>query len=125
MPKIEMNVRYVKTGFVSPEVYEINKNVDPDEWAKETIENFNRTLRTGESPRELVSVTVIDENQHDNTKEHTWEKKNLVTVVKRGQIPHDIYRCKECGITGKRFGLDREIHRDYRYRNAKFINCSK
>ncbi|MGL6083892.1 MAG: hypothetical protein ACRC4N_16080 [Gammaproteobacteria bacterium] len=122
MPKIKMNVKYLKTGFISPEVYEIDANENPEEWAKDVIDNFNSTLRVGESPRELVSVEVLDEDEH--SEKHNWEKKNFVTVVKRGQFPHDVYQCKKCGITGKRFGFDDGVSRDYRYRNPKFEKCS-
>lgn len=34
---------------------------------------------------------------------HEWEKVNIVTMS--GRRPHDIYRCKRCGITGKSYML--------------------
>lgn len=34
---------------------------------------------------------------------HEWEKVNIVTI--RGKRPHDIYKCKRCGITGKSYIL--------------------
>lgn len=34
---------------------------------------------------------------------HEWEKANIVTIS--GRKPHDIYKCKRCGITGKSYRL--------------------
>ena len=34
---------------------------------------------------------------------HEWEKVNIVTIS--GRKPHDIYKCKRCGITGKSYRL--------------------
>lgn len=120
MPKIEMTVRNTRTGNLTVETYTITQE-DPRKWAEETIDSFNRTLRTGEAPRELVDVCALDTTEHYYP--HEWSKKSIVTVVKGGTRPHDVYRCSRCGITGKRFGLDETIQRDYRYRNAKYEQC--
>lgn len=34
---------------------------------------------------------------------HEWEKENLVTLGKKK--PHDIYKCRKCGLTGKSYRL--------------------
>ena len=34
---------------------------------------------------------------------HEWEKVNIVTMY--GKKPHDIYKCKRCGVTGKSYRL--------------------
>jgi hypothetical protein len=34
---------------------------------------------------------------------HEWEKVNIVTI--EGKRPHDIYKCKRCGLTGKSYRL--------------------
>ena len=34
---------------------------------------------------------------------HEWEKVNIVTIY--GRKPHDIYKCKRCGVTGKSYRL--------------------
>jgi hypothetical protein len=54
-------------------------------------------------------------------KEHLWEKQNLVTVASAGKVGmHDIYKCKKCGITGKRFGVG-PIRRDKKF--VKLEEC--
>lgn len=46
---------------------------------------------------------------------HEWEKVNLVTIC--GRKPHDIYKCKRSGVTGKSYRLgtieipERSIHK--------------
>lgn len=55
---------------------------------------------------------------------HDWKKINLVTISKRGRL-YDAYRCKRCGITGKRFGLDDIVVRDKKYWNKKYFYCQK
>lgn len=73
------------------------------------------------SPRELVSVEVIEDNtvvKH----EHKWEKENLVTIVK-GEYIYDIMKCSVCGITGKRYGLSSDVQRDSKYRAKIYDTC--
>lgn len=120
MPVIEIHVKHCATGRIGTETYNIDG--DPEAWAKETIDSFNQTLRPGESPRELVKVVVLDEKS-DVKKTHDWEKSNLVTKTSRTHGSHDTFRCNRCGITGKRFGLDSGIRRDYRYRHPRFEHC--
>jgi len=50
------------------------------------------------------------------SKEHQWEKQNLVTVASTRKVPmHDIYKCKTCGATAKRFGISEFIRRDKKF----------
>jgi len=54
-------------------------------------------------------------------KEHLWEKQNLITVASTKKVPmHDIYKCKKCGATAKRFGIG-SIRRDEKF--AKLEEC--
>ncbi len=95
------------------EVYEIDTD-NPQAWAEETVERFNATLRPGEKERILLDVEVLDEH---SIKNHSWEKQNLVTVAKLEPY-YDVLRCKRCGITAKRFGLDGFVL-DPEFREAK------
>lgn len=55
----KMKVRNA-AGYEFEETY--TKEVeDIEAWAKETIESYNASLKRGETARELISVTLIDE----------------------------------------------------------------
>jgi hypothetical protein len=55
-------------------------------------------------------------------KEHLWEKQNLVTVAASRNLPmHDIYKCKKCGATSKRFGIGGSFRLDKEF--AKLEEC--
>jgi len=98
---------------------EYDKNIDdPKKWAEETIENFNNTLYPGEKARVLLDVIIEDPNTR---KEHEWEKTNIVTIIKRGQL-YDIYRCVKCGITAKRYGLG-DIKIDSKFKAKVYQRC--
>jgi len=78
---------------------EYNKDTnDPKQWAETTVKTFNETLRPGEKPRMVIEV-VVAPNHHRLS--HDWEKTSLVTEI--GFF--DNYKCKRCGITGKRYGF--------------------
>lgn len=69
--KFEIEVRNVLTEKTHTETY--TKNVeDPEAWAKETIDNFNRTIKPGEDIRELVSVKIIDRDAREPVQPPTW-----------------------------------------------------
>lgn len=52
---------------------------------------------------------------------HNWEKQNLVTLFNNsGQ--YDIYKCRDCGITGKSQSLG-TIHLKGTYSKSKVQNC--
>lgn len=51
--------------------------------------------------------------------EHDWEKTNLVT----NRDMTDSYRCRRCGITGKRYGFNWPPVKDKKYQKDKYIDC--
>lgn len=95
---------------------------DPEKWAKETLDNFNATLRPKESPRKFLEVVIIgDEN---NEELHKWDKNITgMSVLFRGLIV-DIMYCQKCGITGKRYGLRPRVVIDSKYRKKDFRKCN-
>jgi hypothetical protein len=77
----------------------VEDNVTAEEHAQSIVDFFNRTLRPGERPRKLVSVTETE--LKTKIMPHQWEKVSLVTE-KGG---YDRMKCSNCGATGKRYGL--------------------
>lgn len=65
------------------------------------IRSFNARLCPGEKARQLLKVRVKDLT----VRNHEWEKVNLVTIMGKGHLTYDVYRCKMCGHTSKRYGL--------------------
>ena len=122
MKEISMKTRIIKTGFTFNEQYEIDDDKDPQEFAQGLIDNFNATLRPNETPRELVEVLVLNESVHGK-REHNWEKQNLMTINRGGKM-YDIYKCNNCGITGKRYGLSELVTRDSKYKADKYRYCN-
>lgn len=118
---IEMEVKIVNSGAVHTEEYVIDEGVDPEDYCRVMIDNFNNTLRHGESPRELLGVKVLDEGYEE--KEHTWIKQNMFTIVNARGV-YDEYRCDMCGITGKRYGVGNPILRDSKYKAKVYSNCT-
>jgi hypothetical protein len=104
------------------EDFEIEDDQDAIGFMREILVNFNDTLREGEPPRSLVSVKVLGEDASPTN--HDWEKSNLVTVKKGGRC-YDTYRCKRCGITGKRFGFGGAIKHDRKFRSKYHYNCGE
>lgn len=103
-----------------PEPY-TKECTDPEQWARETIEQFNATLRPGERPRELVRVEIHATGV--NPIEHTWRKQNLITLS-RGDLSYDLVKCERCGITGKRYGVGAgSIKRDSAFRSRVYLRC--
>lgn len=91
------------------------RTTDPDQWGKDTIRRFNATLRSGERPIVYLGYDILDPDMN----EHDWEKSCLVT--QKGGF--DTYRCKTCGITGKRHGLRPNVVRDTKYAGDKYKYC--
>ncbi len=89
-------------------------------WAKKTIAHFNSTLRRGELARSFTGLIVIEGEGKGGA--HSWVKTNLMTLVDARWGSHDTVECRHCGITGRRYGLDR-IQRNGAYRAKKFAFC--
>lgn len=116
MPKFEITVRNKNGEF--KEIYDKPTN-DIVKWGRETIDFYNRILRPHELKRTFVSARLLGDSE-----EHDWEKSNLVTRAHAGRL-FDTYKCKRCGITGKRYGLASGIQRDSVYRAKKYAICKK
>ncbi len=92
---------------------------DPEKWAQETVARFNETLRTGEKPRTVLEVEILDK---DSVEKHTWRKLSLVTEVDR-HGHHDRMQCENCSITGKRYGIGGGVTIDSRYKSKIYQRC--
>lgn len=121
MKEITMKTKIIDMEYVFEESYEIDNDVEPQEYAQGLIDRFNATLRPDETPRELVTVIVTKENVKGK-QEHKWEKQNLVTIKRAGRM-YDVYRCNCCGITGKRYGIGGDVTRDSKYKADKYQYC--
>jgi hypothetical protein len=67
-------------------------------------QRLNRVGKKQRRPRRKIPKMAMISDV-SNPKPHTWEKQNLVTETD-GVRYYDRLKCKDCGITGKRFGLD-------------------
>lgn len=102
------------------ETFETSDEVEnPEAWAQSIVDKFNSDLRKGERPRILLEVVGIDWDW----REHDWHKTNLVTIMEGRTASYDTYQCQVCGITGKRYGLDRNIVRDRAFKAAVYSYC--
>ena len=54
---------------------------------------------------------------------HNFGKVNLTTIMKRGRL-YDIYRCSECGIEGKRYGLSGQLELLTSVSDKKIKECT-
>lgn len=72
---------------------------DPQVFLEEMIERFNASLRRGEKARKLISWEPTDKHK---ALRHDWGKTSLVTEAGG----YDKMRCKRCGATGRRYGLE-------------------
>lgn len=116
--KFRAKIRIAGTDSWYWETFQANCG-DPKCYVLEVIENFNSTLRPGERPREYGGIIRII----DRRKEHEWEETNLVTISKGGRM-YDTYKCRNCSVTGKRYGIGGRIVRDRRYKADKWERCS-
>jgi|SRR5271157_554035 len=89
-------------------------------WAERLVQDFNNTLRPHEQLRKLVDV--IAEGVGTEGSAHDWEKTNAITRKDRLGI-YDTMRCRKCGITGKRFGLNSHTTIDNKFRAKKYKTC--
>lgn len=62
------------------------------------------------------------EIEEKNGLNHCWERQNLITIRYGGKI-FDIYKCKYCGITGKRYWKNQYVTRDSIYKSDKYLYC--
>lgn len=91
-----------QTGPVHSEDHNVRTD-DPEVWAKELLEYFNDTLKPGEPLRALIRVDV---KPNKMPLQHQWFKTNFVTIMATGgQGSYDTYRCTDCGVTAKRWGI--------------------
>lgn len=96
----------------------VQTQAEAEEWAKNTLEYFNRTCGPGEPRREIISVTI---GEGSAPEKHHWLKVNLVTLSDhRGMF--DKVRCPKCGAEARRYGLTR-IARGKKWKAAKWENC--
>lgn len=95
---------------------------DIDAWAAKLIANFNATLRPGEHKRTLDRIEVSDVDERSVRLSHDWHKTNAVTISDKHGI-YDAMRCDQCGITGKRFGLE-GVTRDKAFKAEAFDTCN-
>lgn len=101
------------------ETFEANCK-SPRQYVLSVLRGFNATLRSGERAREYGGISKI----LDNRREHVWEKTNLVTISKRGQM-YDTAKCKNCPVTAKRHGLSDYHVRDPKFKAKKWERCSE
>lgn len=120
---VKIFVRRVDKEDVWSEDYHIADDVDASAYGQRLIQSFNDTLFPGETARVFVRAEEVayvkPEDAHIG---HAWEKSNLVTVSDRRGY-YDTVRCKNCGITGKRYGLAWIIQRDPQFKAAKYDYC--
>jgi hypothetical protein len=123
--KFTIRVRERDTKREWDEPYEKDEVTDEEsarEWAEETIESFNNTLRPYEKPRDLIRVTV-EEGTESNLKDHDWEKTNMTTVRSGRLLSYDAYRCRRCRITAKRSGFHSPIVNDRKFKAQIYQRC--
>ena len=117
--KIEITVCHVgKPEVFWTEELETKEDGWPMDLGQAIIDNFNDTLKPGETARQLLSVRQLDAAPAPLA--HDWEKSNLKTIIKGGKN-YDTARCKACGATGKRFGLGERVTIDPRYKGR--VSC--
>lgn len=94
---------------------------NPEQWGRDIVAFWNRTLRPHETPREFVSVTVHGEVPPP---EHDWFKVTAMTQ-QRGDNgrPFDKMQCERCGVTGKRFGISATVNLDSVWRAKVYRQC--
>lgn len=101
------------------ETYDVAEKINAEDYMNAMIENFNSSIRENERKRKLVGLKVI----HDTLpQEHQWEKTNIATIHGRGSM-YDTYKCKICGITGRRYGIGNVIKRDRKYIAKCYDSC--
>lgn len=119
---------YVETYDTSSPSFAKIKSVewtgDPEQWCRDIVAWFNRTLRPGELPRRLAYCEVVSEDG-EVLHGHKWVKVSLATQSSTGGRSWDNMRCSICGVTGKRFSLGASgVKIDSKYRLKKYRTCN-
>lgn len=120
--KFSMTVKHAGTEGPSwIETYD-RPEIETEEAAKEyciaAVTFFNATLRPHERPREYIGYTIIGDSEV-----HLWEKTNMMTLQDPNGGLYDTGTCVRCGITGRRYSLSGEFHRDHEFRARKYEVC--
>jgi uncharacterized protein YifE (UPF0438 family) len=113
-------LKFKDQGFEWTEDYNISENVDAEQYGKHLAEEYNKALRPGEKPREFVEAVGTKDNVAV-VLEHNWSKTNLVSISSSSGM-YDTLRCRNCGITAKRYGFENVII-DRKYKAKKYDNC--
>lgn len=93
------------------------------EEVQKIVDKFNDYLQPWEKERRLVMVRNPNWSIPP-VLEHDWHKTNLVSINKGGRI-YDTYRCNNCGVTGKRFGLSQTVIYDRKFaKDDKYQTCN-
>lgn len=72
----------------------------------------------------MKTLEIIHLNSDES--KHSWEKINLMTIVKKGKKPHDIWKCKKCGCEAFLFTLGMlQIETSSQKKIDKFKKCPK
>jgi hypothetical protein len=123
--KLELIVQNVVTGdswteeYDKPGIGDNGNTLQAEDWAKNLIDWFNNTCRAGESKRRLLGVKIIVSSRAA----HDWYKRtDGMSVEFRGRYV-DVFECRTCGITGKRFSLSGSIRRDSKFKAKKYESC--
>jgi hypothetical protein len=126
MAKIRITVRNLTTKSEWTEDYDkvgIGDNgnlAQAEDWAFQLVKRFNDTCQPGESRRKLLKTELVGASTA-----HDWYKRtDGMSVPFRGQMV-DVFECRKCGITGKKFRLDTvDVRRDSKYKAKKYESCS-
>lgn len=123
--KFEMTVQ-VKDESREPwkETYdkrELTTVEEVEQWCRDTIDFFNASLSLFEEPRKFISVEIVSEISG----EHDWRKTNLMTIRGATGGYWDTYECADCGITGKRYGLNDYVKRDPSFKAKGYEKCDQ
>jgi hypothetical protein len=84
------------------------------------VQSFNDTLRPGEKIRKYINAR-LDESAPDFP-DHDFEKQNLVTIFDPRRGMHDLLKCRNCPVFGRRYGLI-GFQIDRKFRAAKWSKC--
>jgi hypothetical protein len=108
------------------ETYE-ETTTDPEQWGKNIVAYYNRTLRKHETKRVFLKAVIYGDAL--NEEQHDWDKQlGKMSVMTNQGVTGRLYDgmyCTKCGITGKRFGLgSSHIAIDSKFRKKAFRKCN-